>query len=144
MGNNGGKGANGSITKEPLDADYVEAAKKVIEDVLFDKDNHSRVEKAVTTTKVRNLFSLANDICNWERYRKEETLLPESEAKLKQMYVRVIFEYKRDTKTKIFIDKARILQHMKWIEGNRDRFVRFAMYMEALVAFHRYYGGKEA
>ena len=144
MENNKGRSANGPITKELLDVDYVEAAKKVIEDILVDKNGHSRIEKAVTTTKVRNLFSLANDICNLERYRKGETLIQESEAMLKQMYVRVIFEYGRDRRTKQFIDKSKILQYINWIDGNRERLIRFAMYMEALVSFHRYYGGKEA
>ena len=144
MGNDLSKEENKSIAGKQLDADYVEKAEEVIkEKILLYEDGHIRAKKAVTTTKVRNLYSLANDICNSERYRKEDTLLPESKAKLKQMYVRIIFEYKRDKETKKFIREAKLLQYIKGIGDDRESLVRFTLYMEALVAFHRYYGGKE-
>ena len=34
-------------------------------------------------------------------------------------------------------------EYIKGIQMNREKFIRFAHYMEALVAYHRYYGGRD-
>ncbi len=45
--------------------------------------------------------------------------------------------------TKEFVEKTKLLEYLKWIGNDRKRLIRFTRYMEALVAFHRYFGGKE-
>ena len=40
--------------------------------------------------------------------------------------------------------KTEYLQDPLGISTNRETLIAFAHYMEALVAYHRYYGGKEA
>lgn len=42
-----------------------------------------------------------------------------------------------------FITQAHLLEYLKGISTDRADLIRFAHYMEALVAFHRYLGGKE-
>lgn len=59
------------------------------------------------------------------------------------MHVRVIYESGRDSGTKEFVEKTKLLEYLKWIGNDRKRLIRFTRYMEALVAFHRYFGGKE-
>ena len=44
---------------------------------------------------------------------------------------------------KEFITQAHLLEYLKGISTDRADLIRFAHYMEALVAFHRYFGGKE-
>lgn len=44
---------------------------------------------------------------------------------------------------KDFISQAHLLEYLKGISTDRADLIRFAHYMEALVAFHRYLGGKE-
>ena len=44
---------------------------------------------------------------------------------------------------KEFITHAHLLEYLKGISTDRADLIRFAHYMEALVAFHRYFGGKE-
>ena len=44
---------------------------------------------------------------------------------------------------KEFITQAHLLEYLKGISTDRADLIRFAHYMEALVAFHRYLGGKE-
>ena len=46
-------------------------------------------------------------------------------------------------KVKDFVNEADILAHIKDIGDNKGQFMVFCRYMEALVAYHRYYGGKE-
>lgn len=44
---------------------------------------------------------------------------------------------------KDFISQAHLREYLKGISTDRADLIRFAHYMEALVAFHRYLGGKE-
>lgn len=107
----------------------------------------------VTTSKIRNLLSLVTDIYNDESIRTEDKLKPDSVVKLNLMRVRVAYEYGRDNgesvgKDKVypmkdFISQAHLREYLKGISTDRADLIRFAHYMEALVAFHRYLGGKE-
>ena len=124
------------VKAEVLPQDYVDQAEKVMRDVLKQKG-------AITTSKIRNLLSLVSDIYNTENLRTEETLLPESETGLMMMRIRTVYECGRDQGTKYFVQEARILQYLKGIGHSRSELIRFAHYMEALVAYHRYFGGRE-
>ena len=107
----------------------------------------------VTTSKIRNLLSLVTDIYNDESILTEDKLKPDSVVKLNLMRVRVAYEYGRDNgesvgKDKVypmreFITQAHLREYLKGISTDRADLIRFAHYMEALVAFHRYLGGKE-
>lgn len=107
----------------------------------------------VTTSKIRNLLSLVTDIYNDESIRTEDKLKPDSVVKLNLMRVRVAYEYGRDNgesvgKDKVypmreFITQAHLREYLNGISTDRADLIRFAHYMEALVAFHRYLGGKE-
>ena len=99
--------------------------------------------KTVTTSKIRNLLSLVTDIFNTENIRTEEKLQPESIVKLNLMRVRVAYECGRDDTVKSFVAQTNLLEYLKGISTDRADLIRFAHYMEALVAFHRYFGGKE-
>mgnify|MGYP000440016958 CR=1 FL=1 len=104
----------------------------------------------VTTSKIRNLLSLVTDIYNDESIRTEDKLKPDSVVKLNLMRVRVAYEYGRDNgesvgKDKVypmkeFITQAHLLEYLKGISTDRADLIRFAHYMEALVAFHRRQG----
>ena len=41
------------------------------------------------------------------------------------------------------MEKAQLLAYIKGIGNSRAEMIRFAHYMEALVAYHRFMGGKE-
>lgn len=107
----------------------------------------------VTTSKIRSLLSLVTDIYNKENTSTEDKLQSDSVVKLNLMRVRVAYEYGRDNgesvgKDKVypmkeFITQAHLREYLKGISTDRADLIRFAHYMEALVAFHRYLGGKE-
>lgn len=142
--NNYGNRNNNStkeILPETVPEDYVQAAETVMRDVL-------NQGPSITTSKIRNLLSLVTDVYNVENLRTEQTLLPESISRLMMMRVRVLYETGRsasgrDKGTKNFIEKAKLLEYLKGIGNDRENLIRFAHYMEALVAYHRYYGGSE-
>ena len=56
------------------------------------------------------------------------------------MRVRVLYEAGRDEKTVApFVKEAKLLEYIKGIGTSREKCLLFAHYMEALVAYHRYY-----
>lgn len=124
------------ITPKKVPEDYVDEAERIMRSLM------SQPQK-VTTSKIRNLLSLVTDIYNTENIRTEEKLLPESIVKLNLMRVRVAYECGRDDTVKSFVAQTNLLEYLKGISTDRADLIRFAHYMEALVAFHRYFGGKE-
>lgn len=136
------------IRPQKVPENYVDEAEKVMRGLLLPgKDN------AVTTSKIRGILSLVSEIYNKENLRTEAELQPESRAKIDLMRVRVAYEYGRDNGKKIgkdtvypvreFITQAHLLEYLKGISNDRADLIRFAHYMEALVAYHCYFGGKE-
>ena len=131
--------------------------KKVPENYVDEAERIMRSLKnsgtTITTSKIRSLLSLVTDIYNDESIRTEDKLKPDSVVKLNLMRVRVAYEYGRDNgesvgKDKVypmkeFITQAHLREYLKGISTDRADLIRFAHYMEALVAFHRYLGGKE-
>lgn len=125
------------ILPEKLPEDYVDRAESVISGMQNQRP-------VITTSKIRNLLSLVSEIYNVEKLRTERELCPDSVAKVGMMRVRTAYEAGRDAATKAFVEKARLLQYQKGIGNDREALIRFAHYMEALVAYHRFYiGGKE-
>ena len=100
--------------------------------------------KSITTSKLRNWFSIANDIYNVESRSSEIGLKPESCTKLLNLRVRIVYDAGKDSKIKDFVTSANLLSYIKGIGESREQMIRFAQYMEALVAYHKYFGGREA
>ena len=116
-------------------ADYVDAADNVMRSISEEKRSIQ-----ITTSKLRNILSLISPIYDRERIRNEAELLPESVTGLQMMRVRVLYEAGRDEKTvKPFVEKAKLLEYIKGIGTSREKCLLFANYMEALVAYHRFY-----
>jgi len=117
-----------------LPEDYVEAAAQVMQSRNF----------KISTTKIRSFLSIANDIYNIESKRKDETLTPESIDKLNMMRVRILYEagrYKSDVKP--FVEESKLINYIKSIGTSRQKFINFSRYLEALVAYHRFFNESE-
>ncbi len=59
------------------------------------------------------------------------------------MKVRFFYEAGRNDGVKTMIEEANLMGVLKNIKGSRENYILFNRYMEALVAFHRYHGGKD-
>lgn len=119
-----------------LPENYVDEAEKVMR-ALF--ENRSRI----TTTKLRGFLTLVNDIYNAENLRTEAELSSESKLKLMRLRVRVVYDAGRERDVKDFVEKAKLLEYLKGVGDSREAMIHFAHYMEALVAYHRYLGGRD-
>ncbi|MCM1495124.1 MAG: type III-A CRISPR-associated protein Csm2 [Bacteroides sp.] len=120
---------------------YVDKAEQVISRLKENKNKGGKV-KWITTSKIRNLLAMSADIYN-EILSKEEKLSTEVNARIDYLRVRFIYESGRDKDVEKFVNTAEIIQALQEIKGSRKRFILFNHYMEALVAYHRYYGGED-
>ena len=120
---------------------YVEDAEKVF------KDWYSTRDKKITTSKIRGLLSGMSDIYN-DVVRVEGEELPQDLVDRIQ-YLKVQFEYeygrddKKDGPVRRFINESKILNKIDQIGTSKKKFIEMERYMEALVAYHRFYGGKD-
>lgn len=121
---------------EALPEDYVSAAEEVIKKLLAEHNN-------ITNSKIRRLFSLVTPIYDKERLRTQKDMKRENELMFMMARVRMAYEAGRDKTVKNFIAKAKLMEYIKGAGGDREKFISFIHYMEALVAWHRYYGDKE-
>lgn len=120
-------------TPTPLPENYVDVAEAVIQSS----------GRFITTSKLRNFLSLVTDIYNVESIRTGETLDNGSQQKLLRLRIRIVYDAGRDEKVAKFVQAAHLLDYLAGLGSNRIKMIQFAHYMEALVAYHRYLGGKE-
>ena len=121
---------------------YVEKAETVIKSL---KDEN--FGKLVTTSKLRNILAMAADIYDKLLIESDDLISDELQTRIEYLKVRVIYEYGRDSLKPYllqkFVDKSELLSIIKQINGDKKKYILFYHYLEALVAFHRYYGGKD-
>ena len=121
------------------DDNYVDKAEKVIKSLNHTKDHrNNKIKFFLTTTKIRNLLNLTSNLFDESKIREYKELAD------KIAYLRVQFVYQsgRETAVKDLVKKAEILDILKEI-NNKESFQRFCRYMEALVAYFKFYGGKD-
>ena len=114
---------------------YVEDAEKVFRDWYSTRD------------KKIGLLSGMSDIYN-DVVRVEGEELPQDIVdRIQYLKVQFVYEYGRDDKkdgpVRRFINESKILNKIDKIGTSKKKFIEMERYMEALVAYHRFYGGKD-
>lgn len=125
------------------DQNYVDMAEKVIIRLKNKKDRKGRNIPMVTTSKLRNLLTMTADIHNEVMSQTEEKLEGRITSRIEYLRVRFLYEAGREDSVRDLVEEAEIIPFLKGINGNRENYLLFSKYMEALVAFHKYYGGRE-
>lgn len=126
------------------DNNYVELAESAIKNLSNRTDKRGNVIKMVTTSKIRNLLAITADLYNEVLSVKGEKLPEDITGRINYLKVRFVYEAGRDARVKDLVEEAKILECLNDIRGNRQQFIRFSRYMEVLVAYHRFYGGKDS
>ena len=118
---------------------YVDEAEKVIQKLDKDKWGGFRL----TTSKIRNIMAMSADIYNSLMNESNAELSEESSSRIDYLRVRILYEAGRDDVARDFIQKAKLIEILKEMDKTKEEYILFYRYMEALVAFHKYYGGKD-
>lgn len=117
---------------------YVDKAEEIITRLSKKIDRRGRTIDMVATSKIRNLLSMAADIYNQVLDCKDNELPTELVSRIDYLRVRFIYECGRDEKTNDLIDEAGLIDILKQINGDKNNYILFYHYMEALVAFKKY------
>lgn len=125
------------------ETNYVDLAEQAIKTLSERTDRNGRKINVVTTSKIRNLLAMVTDIYNDVAESNTQELTEELLGRINYFKIRMIYESGRDKDVDAFIKETCLLEHLKDIKKSRKQFIRFSRYMEALVAYHRYYGGKD-
>lgn len=122
---------------------YVEEAEKVINS-LVRKDRNGKNVIDLTTSKIRNLLSMISQIYNVASHEADEKISEDLQSQVQYLKMRFAYEAGREPKiVKPFVDKAHIFSHIDHIGDSREKLIIFCHYMEALAAYHKYYGGRD-
>ena len=125
------------------ETNYVELAEQAIKTLSSKKDLKGRQVPMVTTSKIRNLLSMVSDTYNEVLNLKEDRLTDALIGQINYMKIRFYYEAGREAKVKELLETAKVFTIMDQIETSRANYILFSRYMEALVAFRKFYGGRD-
>lgn len=118
---------------------YVEIAEKVIKQLHEEKNQRGQLIGIVTTSKIRNLLSMTANLYNDVINEKSERLSQDVIGRINYLKLRFVYEAGREPKVKRLVEAAQILQCLDAIKGSRSQYILFSRYMEALVAYRKFY-----
>ena len=121
---------------------YVEIARKAMTTLVERKDKWGNTN-VVTTSKIRNLLAMTADIYNDTVVLTEDELSEDIVGRINYLKVRMIYESGREPKVEELVTEAQLLERLEKIGKSRKEYLLFSRYMEALVAFRKYLGGKD-
>lgn len=152
----GGSGQRGGMPQaktekkvfKPLtEENYVELAEAVILEMQKEEEQAeamgARKLPKLTTSKIRNLLAMSMDIYNDVLERKEEKLDRDLLGRINYLKVRMVYEAGREDAVRRFVDTANLVKYITEIKDSKQAYLLFSRYMEALVAYHRFHGGKD-
>lgn len=103
---------------------------------------------SLKTSQLRKFFSAVNAVTNrimvyHARHLDERQLPLELASEVKYLKVKFAYQAGRMREVQKFGEAARIKEHIDEIGDSFERYQGFARYMEALVAYHKFYGGQD-
>ena len=119
---------------------YVKEAETAIKELCERTEKGNKAE-LVTTSKIRNLLAMTADIYNEVVNSPQETLSAEIKGQINYMKIHFIYSAGREANVKDLLEQAHILSHIDEIGDSRKQYILFSRYMEALVAYRKFYGG---
>ncbi len=125
--------------------DVVTEAEKAIKELQY-KDRYNKID--VTTSQIRKFLTAVNVVRNKvDLYKAKnkgaEALSKELTAEIKFLKVNLLYQAGRTAAVKQFMTVSKLDIIIDGIGDSLARFVKFTKYVEALVAYHKFLGGKD-
>jgi CRISPR-associated protein Csm2 len=98
----------------------------------------------LTTTQIRGLLSMTAALYDKANSgnRPADRDLADLRGDLANLRIQFIYQAGRNGSVRDFVEKSQVLDVLKAID-DRPSLIRFCKYMEALVAYFKYLGGKD-
>ena len=120
------------ITEE----NYVGKAESVITALIGRKE-------LLTTSKIRKLLAILSEIYTDARHDGKKELSDEIKSRIQYFKMRFVYEAGREKTVKAFWEAAQIEKQIDKIGNSKKELILFCHYMEALVAYRKFLGGKD-
>lgn len=121
---------------------YVDVAENMIKS-LREKDRRGNTVIRFTTSKLRNILSMVNNVYNEAIHSNSPVLDEKLQSRVQYLRMRIAYEAGRETIVGDFVKKSGLLEHLKRVGDSKQELLLFCHYVEALVAYRRYYGKDE-
>ena len=122
---------------------YVDEAEKVIKGMVqTDRNGNSSIK--LTTSKIRNLLSMVSELKTDAQHSRSAELNADMQSRVQYLKMRIAYEAGREPVVYKFVEQASLLSYVSEIGKDRQKLLLFCDYMEALTAYHRFYGGRES
>ena len=118
---------------------YVEQAEKVMRKLQEAGNGKFKL----TTSKIRNILAMVSELYNDTQRLRAETLSDELVGRVQYLKMRVAYEAGRDDVVRDFVEMAQLLGEIDRVGRKKERLILFCHYMEALVAYHKFLGGRD-
>lgn len=135
---------------------YVDRANQVMRKLKEKEDASNNNYKMVTTSQIRKFLAAVNRINGKIDQKKNGNKtsvarkIPEDlQMEIKFLKVKLAYQIgraedkQRNNPVKDFENKAELFKEIDGIGDSLEKYENFARYVEALVAFHKFYGGEE-
>ncbi len=124
---------------ELTNTNYVDRAEEVI--LKLKESGGGRIR--LTTSQIRNILTITSTIYDNAK-RKKGPLDEEELMSVQLLRTKFVYESGRDKNVEQFIQMADLINLIKSVGDSREKLILFCKYMEALVAYHRFEGGKDS
>lgn len=118
------------------DLTYVKQAEEVI---LAISDEKNRTNNKITSSQIRILLSLINELYDMIRLDTSEKLSTAVQSHIQYIKMKICYQAGRETKVKSFVEQSNLIDYIDQVGDSRANLLRFCHYMESLVAFHKYH-----
>ena len=108
---------------------------------IFKEENFKVNRDTLTNTQLRNLLAMTSAVYDEARNNGFDSV----NEKIAYLKVQFIYQSGRNTAVKAFIEVAQLVELVDMIRDFKelDDLLRFCHYMEALIAYFKYYGGSD-
>jgi CRISPR-associated protein Csm2 len=127
-----------------MNKEYVDQAQKVVESL-----KNERGKISLTTSQIRKFLAGVNAIKNKLQIYEADGLIQGDSlhedilGDIQALKVKLIYQCGREPVVKSFVDKAGLLREIDAIKTSVCKFRDFACYIEAIVAYHKFEGGRD-
>ena len=118
---------------------YVDMAENAVKRLERNKNGNL----ILTTSKIRNILSMISTIYNEVIHHPADKLNEDMVERLKYLKMRFAYEAGREKAVKNLNEVAKIFEIIDWVGNDKQRCILFCKYIESIVAYHKFNGGRD-
>lgn len=128
-------------------ADIAAEAEKVIKGLLHEDRRGNQVID-LKTNQIRKVLTAVNALTGRidvfkAKNGQTDVLSDELAAEVKYLKVKLVYQAGRERAVKEFTRDANLIRRIDSVGTSISKYEEFAHYVEALVAYHKFYGGRD-